>query len=128
MRGAALRAWRRPPLAYASAAVRFTAPNARWSSIGSGTVGTPATADPRRTTFHFKLSQTDSTGAACAHQKYIEHPEACVSSFGTIADTQAERVRLWKEIGARSTGRAGSIRIRFEDDAETSRRVLGEIP
>ena len=83
----------------------------------------PATSDPAHAPFHFKLNQTHSEGAAAAHQKYIERPEACISSFGTIAETQAERVRLWSEIAKRAHTRCGFITLNFDGEPRKTHRT-----
>ena len=78
--------------------------------------------------FHFRLNQTYSAGAAVAHQKYIERPEACVSSFGTLAESQSERLWLWKEIAERTHTKAGSVRVRFDDEPALAREIIRAIP
>ena len=65
----------------------------------------------RGATFHFGLSQSYSGKASSEHQRYIEREEACVVSFGNIAEEATERERVWGEIEARGGQRKGSIRI-----------------
>ena len=127
--GAAARAWARRPSALISHALA-TGAMAGWSRRA----GTGATAplvgqsDPRHSTFHFKLSETHSGPTARAHQGYIERESACVSSFGTLGETQAERLRAWEAIAERSRRRTGTIRVDFSDDPTTAKRVLDSLP
>ena len=128
----AARAWARAPrptLANAIARVRHAGP---WAKVGRPEVPAGAarlTADGKAvSTFHFKLHQTYSTGAAKAHQKYIERETACVASFGTLADTYAERERIWQAIGDRSHGKRGTIQIDFTDDPDLAARVIEHVP
>ena len=56
---------------------------------------------------------------------YIEREQACVASFGTIADTQAERLRVWDAIGR--TDSRGKPAERFASISKTglnSRRTF----
>ena len=62
-------------------------------------------------TIHFALNQVSSGAAAAAHQRYIERDQACVVSFGTIADTLQERCRLWEAIEERGQRKQGSVRL-----------------
>ena len=63
-----------------------------------------------------------------AHQKYIERESACVASFGTLADTYAERERIWAAIGERSHGKRGTVQIDFTDNPDLAARVMEHIP
>ena len=59
--------------------------------------------------------------------RYIEREQACVASFGTIADTQAERLRVWDAIGQHSRGKSGTIRLDFKDRPELAAHVLNAL-
>ena len=93
------RAWRRPPPKHFQR--QMTARKGR-ALPGSGA---------RRVTFHFGLKRSHSGKNAAAHQHYIEREEACVASFGNIADEFSERCRVWKAIDERGGQRKGSIHI-----------------
>lgn len=92
-------AWRRPPPKGFAERVRMAAGGGR-PEPGAGT-----------STFHFALNQSGSADAAAAHQSDIEREQACVASFGNIADDPAERIRLWRELGRRAKTKRGSIRF-----------------
>ena len=62
-------------------------------------------------TIHFALNQSYGGKPAGEHQLYIEREEACVVSFGNIAEEESERVRVWQEIEDRGGQRKGSIVI-----------------
>ena len=74
-------------------------------------------------TFHFKMGQTGSVGAARAHQSYIERDAACVASFGNIDESYEERCRLWKALGDRCIQRRGCIRVTEDADDELKKLV-----
>ena len=93
------RAWRRPPPKHFQR--QMTARKGR-ALPGSGARGV---------TFHFALNRTHSGKNAAAHQHYIEREEACVASFGNIADEFSERCRVWEAIDERGGQRKGSIHI-----------------
>ena len=73
--------------------------------------------------FHFKMGQTGSVGAAVAHQSYIERDGACVASFGNIHESYEERCRLWRALGDRTMQRRGCVRITDDADDELKRLV-----
>ena len=47
-----------------------------------------------------RCRETESVGAAVAHQSYIERDGACVASFGNIHHSYEERCRLWRALWA----------------------------
>ena len=73
--------------------------------------------------FHYKLGQTGSVGAAVAHQSYIERDGACVASFGNIHESYEERCRLWRALGDRTVKRRGCVRITAEASEELKQLV-----
>ena len=73
--------------------------------------------------FHYKMGQTGSVGAAVAHQSYIERDGACVTSFGNIHESYEERCRLWRALGDRTVKRRGCIRITADADEDLKRLV-----
>ena len=70
-----------------------------------------AVAPGQASTIHFALKPCSGGKAAADHQLYIEREEACVASFGNIAEEESERVRVWNEIEGRGAQRKGSIVI-----------------
>ena len=68
-----------------------------------------AVAPGQASTIHFALKTCSGGKAAGEHQLYIEREEACVASFGNIAEEESERVRVWQEIEDRGAQRKGSI-------------------
>ena len=122
------RAWARSPSSLTNAALA-TAGSTGWSMrSGSGaTAPLGGAQDPRHSTFHFRLGETHNPSVAHAHQSYIEREQACVASFGTIADTQAERLRVWDAIGQHSRGKSGTIRLDFKDRPELAANVLNAL-
>ena len=75
--------------------------------------------------FHYKMGQTGSVGAAVAHQSYIERDGACVASFGNIHESYEERCRLWRALGERTVKRRGCLRI-TADASEALKRLAQE--
>jgi len=73
------------------------------------------------------LGQTSSAHDAAAHQRYIEREEACAASFGVIADTLEERERLWRELEARGTKRAGRVELGPGVPPAAKRAVLRDL-
>ena len=123
------RAWSRAPSAVTAAAIA-NGTNSGWSKRAGRGASRPlgGSADPRHTTFHFKLNETHDGGAARAHQRYIEREPACIATMGNLADTQAERERLWEAIAERGVTKKGSLRLDFTDSAPLAREVLNALP
>ena len=127
--GAPAAAWLRAPSPSVMACVN-AAGSAAWSTRAGRGPSTPIGGgiDPRHSPIHFSLSQSHSAGAAAAHQRYIEREGACVASFGNLADSQAERVRLWEAIADCTHVKSGSMRIDFTDDPDLAKRVMDTLP
>ena len=119
------RAWARAPTSLTNAALA-TADSTGWSVRPGSGASAPlgGTQDPRHSTFHFRLGETHHPSVAHAHQSYIEREEACVASFGTIADTQAERERVWDAMGERVRRNNGTLRLDFKDAPQLATHVL----
>ena len=126
--------WSRPPSAHVLWAAHNVARAGAWSyrhakhdarGVDRGPAGRD---DDTQAPFHFRLNQTHFPGAAVAHQRYIERPKACISSFGTLAESQSERLRPWKEIGERTHVKAGSLRVRCEDEPGLTSEIIRAIP
>ena len=122
------RAWARSPSSLTNAALA-TAGSTGWSMRpGSGaTAPLSGAPDPRHSTFHFRLGETHNPSVAHAHQIYIEREQACVASFGTIADTQAERLRVWDAMGERTRHANGTLRLDFKDRPELAAKVINAL-
>ena len=97
--------WRRPPTKHMASGLNrlFGVRAERPSRIGKD--------GKRYVTFHFIVGQSSSQAGARKHQAYIERPGECVVSFGNIADTMEERIRLWDAIGEKAVFRKGRIVI-----------------
>lgn len=78
-------------------------------------------------TIHFALSQTHSARDAVRHQRYIERDGACVASFGNIADTLAERERVWRALEERGNSRAGRVAFGREIADKTALAILRDL-
>ena len=122
------RAWARAPTSLTNAALA-TAGSTGWSVRPGSGASAPlgGTQDPRHSTFHFRLGETHNPSVAHAHQSYIEREQACVASFGTIADTQAERERVWDAMGERVKRASGSVRLDFKDRPDLATHVLTQL-
>ena len=121
-------AWSRPPSGLLRNALT-THYNAGWSRrAGRGTsAGAQGEIDPRHSTFHFRLHQSHDPRASAEHQKYIERDTACIASFGTLDETQAQRIRVWQAIGERTTHKVGTVRVDFTESPEIAAHVLNAL-
>ena len=124
------RAWARPPSTnLRSAVLRWLGTRERQRSVDEhAKCGGPQPGPAVFRSVYFRLDQTGTGDDACAHQVRIERPETCVTSFGTIADTQLERLRLWREIAARCRISSGRIEIACEGDAALAAVVAQRVP
>ena len=123
--GARLRtAWRRPPSGRIKLGLgRMPWPRIRMRGPHGGAKGPGGTAGRAPDTFHFNLSETRGGSVAVSHQRYIERDEACVESFGTLADEFEERCRLWDAIGQRTDKKEGCLIIEADAPEEVKRAV-----
>ena len=58
-----------------------------------------------------RLSESRCGDEAACHQRSIEHEGPCVASFGTLAETGAERQQLWRAIAKLGTRRRGWVEL-----------------
>ena len=127
-------AWARPPSKNALWALRNIARAGRWAGRGSrhdprgSATRSPATSDPAHAPFHFKLNQTHSGGAAAGAPENTSNGLKRAYRVSGIAETQAERVRLWSEIAKRAHTRCGFITLNFDGEPEFAREIPEAVP
>ena len=119
-------AWRRPPGGRIKLGLsRMPWPKLRVRAPLGGAKGAKGGQAPD--TFHFNLKQTSSGSVGASHQRYIERDDACVESFGTLADTFEERCRLWDAIGQRTDKKEGCLIVEADAPDELKRAVAARI-